>query len=371
VPIDPDARAEDPVNYFTTSGSTGAPKLAGHDQHAVATHARNVRQATGMEPGDVLLCALPLSGVFGFNPAMAMLAAGGTLLLEPVFEATAVLADMHEFGVTHAFGGDDLLGRLMDAWEHTPLPLPRFRRGGIADFAGRAAAVINWADSNFGAQISGVYGSSELFSLTAIWPLGVGVPERALGGGRAVSLDIDVRVADTDGNALPAGETGELQFRGYNVLRTYLGHPPNSALTSDGWFRSGDLGRLTGVSGEFIYTCRAGDALRLRGFLVEPAEIEQFLMQHPAVTLAKVVGVTDATGQDRAVAYVTTEPGSAETADELLRYCRQQLAPFKVPSLLRVIGEFPVTAGTNGTKIRTAELRDWAERDLAAAHTKE
>jgi fatty-acyl-CoA synthase len=115
-----------------------------------------------------------------------------------------------------------------------------------------------------------------------------------------------------------------------------------------------------------VYTCRAGDALRLRGFLVEPAEIERFLMDHPAVTLAKVVGVTDATGQDRAVAYVSTHPHSPETSEELLAHCRSQLAPFKVPSLLRVIAEFPVTTGTNGTKIRTAELREWAERDLAA-----
>jgi fatty-acyl-CoA synthase len=360
------AGAGDPVNYFTTSGSTGAPKLAGHDQHAVATHARNVAQATGMRSGDVLLSALPLSGVFGFNPTMAMLAVGGTCLLEPVFEPASVLADMQEFAVTHAFGGDDLFGRLKDTWQQTQLPLPHFRRGGIADFAGRAREIIDWAADAFDAEISGVYGSSELFSLTAIWPSGRPVTEREVGGGRVVSPDIDVRAADTDGNVLRPGETGELQFRGYNVLTTYLGHPPNSALTADGWFRSGDLGRVTEAAGEFVYTCRAGDALRLRGFLVEPAEIERFLMDHPAVTLAKVVGVTDATGQDRAVAYVSTHPHSPETSEELLAYCRSQLAPFKVPSLLRVIAEFPVTTGTNGTKIRTAELREWAERDLAA-----
>ncbi len=365
--ITPCAEPADAVNYFTTSGSTGAPKLAGHDQHAVATHARNVAQATGMRSGDVLLCALPLSGVFGFNPTMAMLAAGGTCLLEPLFEPATVLADMRQFAVTHAFGGDDLFGRLKDSWEQAPVPLPQFRRGGIADFAGRAREVIDWAADSFDAEISGVYGSSELFSLIAIWPSGRPASERAVGGGRVVSSDIVVRVADSDGSVLGPGETGELQFRGYNVLTTYLGHPPTSALTDDGWFRSGDLGRVTESLGEFVYTCRAGDALRLRGFLVEPAEIESFLMAHPAVTLAKVVGVTDATGQDRAVAYVSTRQDSPESADGLLAYCRSQLAPFKVPTLLRVIAQFPVTTGTNGTKIRTAELRTWAERELAAS----
>lgn len=365
--VTPAGQAADAVNYFTTSGSTGAPKLAGHNQHAVATHARKVAEATGMTPGDALLSALPLSGVFGFNPTMAMLAAGGTCLLEPVFEPATVLADMREFAVTHAFGGDDLFGRLKDVWEQTPVPLPHFRRGGIADFAGRASEVIHWAAESLDAEISGVYGSSELFSLMAIWPSGRPLAERAAGGGRVVSPDIALRVVDNAGNVLGPGDTGELQFRGYNVLTGYLDQSPNSALTVDGWFRSGDLGRIIDSADEFIYTCRSGDALRLRGFLVEPAEIERFLMEHPAVSLAKVVGVTDVTGRDYAVAYVSTKQNSPETSEELVVYCRSHLAPFKVPTLLRVIAEFPVTTGTNGTKIRTAELRQWAERELAAA----
>lgn len=73
------------------------------------------------------------------------------------------------------------------------------------------------------------------------------------------------------------------------------------------------------------------------------------------------------TGRDYAVAYVSTKQNSPETSEELVVYCRSHLAPFKVPTLLRVIAEFPVTTGTNGTKIRTAELRQWAERELAAA----
>jgi acyl-CoA synthetase (AMP-forming)/AMP-acid ligase II len=374
-PHPPTGAPTDMVNYFTTSGSTGAPKLAGHDQAAVVTHARNAAAAFAMAPGDTVLCALPLSGVFGFNPAMAMLSVGGTCLLEPMFDADAVLADMAAANVTHAIGGDDLLGRLKDAWDANPRPLPAFRRGGIADFVGRSAEVVAWAQRDLDADIGGVYGSSELFALTAVRPAGIADPsDRARGGGRLVSAGIEVRVADpADGRTLPAEEVGELQFRGYNVLTGYLRNPEAAerAFTPDGWFRSGDLGYLEAGGGDtFAYTCRAGDALRLRGFLVEPAEIEQFLMTHPAVDVAKVVGVQAGDGEgDVAVAYVTLREAAEVAEGELLAFCRARLARFKLPEAITIIDTFPVTTGTNGTKIRTAELRAWAAAQLGGAET--
>lgn len=363
-PRAPAGRPDDVLNYFTTSGSTSQPKLAGHDQRAVTRHARNVARALDLRPGDVFLGALPLSGVFGFNPALAALAAGATTLLEPVFDPDAALADMARFGVTHAIGGDDLLGRIMDAWERAPVALPAFRRGGVADFQGRARAVAAWAQREHGAAISGLYGSSELFALTAIWPPGLPLDDRVRPGGRVVSDAIEVRVADPETGAPCApGEIGELQFRGYVVLTGYRG-ASGPALAPGGWLRSSDLGSLTGRPGELVYACRAGDALRLRGFLVEPAEIEAYLMSHPQVHTAKVVGVRDAEGAERAVAYATLRPPATATAPDLVAHCRRGLAAFKVPSAIRVIDEFPTTMGPNGAKIRTAELRRRAQAQL-------
>jgi fatty-acyl-CoA synthase len=362
----------DPANYFTTSGSTGMPKLAGHDQAGIARHCHHVAVAMDMRPGDRFLGVLPLSGVFGFNPAMAMLSAGGACLLEPVFDAPVVLADMETHGVTHVVGGDDMLGRLMDAWDsadHDQRPaLKRLRRGGIADFAGRAAAVAAWAQRELGAAVSGVYGSSELFSLTSIWAAELELDERSRPGGTVVSDQIAVRAVDPEsGRECSPQDAGELQFKGYNVVCGYLGDEAaaRDGFTAEGWFRSGDLGFVVEPEGSFVYICRAGDALRLRGFLVEPAEIERFLSSHPAVQAAKVVGVSSASGGDLAVAYVQLVDGRRATGDELLGFCRERLAPFKVPSHLNLIDEFPVTTGTNGTKIRTAELRRRAQEQVA------
>ncbi len=370
--IHADGVSSDPVNYFTTSGSTGLPKLAGHDQSSVAAHSVNVAGALDMHAGDCFLAVLPLSGVFGLNPTMAMLSAGGACLLEPVFDPELVLRDAEAVGVTHVVGGDDMLGRLMDAWYETDTDrrprLRRLRRGGIADFAGRVDAVIAWAASELGASLSGVYGSSELFALISIWSANLEQVERRRGGGALVSGDISVRAVDSlSGSLCPPGSTGELQFHGYNAPSRYLGDPGalGTAFTEDRWFRSGDLGFVLEQPDLFVYSCRAGDALRLRGFLVEPAEIEQFLCSHPDVAAAKVVGIPSAAGADVAVAYVQLATGAAATSDDLIGFCRERLAAFKVPAFVNVIDEFPVTTGTNGTKIRTAKLRRWAEEQIA------
>jgi fatty-acyl-CoA synthase len=353
-----------PVNYFTTSGSTGAPKLAGHDQASVTLHAEAAARAFGMAAGDVVLCVLPLCGVFGFNAAMAALSVGATCLIDPVFDAPTVLAAMAEFGVTHAFGGDDLFGRLMEAWRAAPVALPRLRRGGIAEFEGRAAAVAGWAREAFGAEISGLYGSSELFALMSVRPPQADLAAQVRGGGAPVSPGIEVRIADPEtGARLGAGVPGELQVRGYNRLIHYLGNPEATAkaLTPDGWFRTGDLASDDG-DGCFTYLCRNSDALRLRGFLVEPAEIEQFLMSCPGVETARVVGVRTEHG-DAPVGFVTLS-GRATTAEALLAACKAALAGFKVPAWIEVLDAFPVTAGTNGAKIRTEELKRMAQSRL-------
>jgi acyl-CoA synthetase (AMP-forming)/AMP-acid ligase II len=354
------------ANYFTTSGSTGNPKLAGHDQASVTRHARNAAAALEIAAADVTLCVLPLFGVFGFNAAMATLSAGGTCLLVPVFDADSTIDNMITCGVTHTVGGDDLHGRIMDAWLTRPRPLPSWRQAAIADFGGRAGDVAEWAQREFGVPVRGVYGSSEVFALIALRPKEPPVGERVRAGGRVVGAGIEVRACEVGTDTVCApGQQGELQFRGYNVTPGYLRAPQadQTSFTEDGWFRSGDLGSTGDVPGEFSYVCRIGDALRLHGFLVEPAEIENFIVGHPTVGTVKVVGVTKADGTGGAVAFVTPADGAGRLpeAGELLAFCRSGLAGYKVPDQVRVLDSLPTTTGTNGSKIKTATLRQWAQ----------
>lgn len=360
-PPDPSATAV----YFTTSGSTGLPKLAGHDQASIVRHAGAAAAALSVRPGDVMLVAVPLVGVLGFVGAFAALGGGATVLLQETFDADRCLDDMHRHGVTHAVGGDDLYGRLLDADRARPRRLPRWRWAGIGHFAGRVGEVSDWAGRRFGTAVCGIYGSSELFALTSVRPAGDPPERRRRAGGLLVDAGIEVRAADPEtGAVLPLGETGELQFRGYPVTSGYRDNPSADAAarTADGWFRTGDLG-FAESDRSLCYVCRAGDALRLSGFLVEPAEIEQHLAAHPAVTTARVVGVRSG-GADTAVAFVT---GTGTVDEATLRaHCASGLAKFKVPTRILLLDEFPTTSGTNGTKIRNAVLRDWAEQAVPA-----
>ena len=341
---------------FTTSGSTGRPKLAGHRVAAVATHAVACAEAGGWTGRSVHISALPLSGVFAYAPAMATIAAGGVLVLEPAFDVAAIVADIARHRVTHLIGGDDIVGRLFE----TPDALASLERLFIADFNGRSVPLAAEAERRVGLVAAGVYGSSELFALTSFWRPEDPAPGRWMGGGRPVSPAIVVRAGDPEtGVGLAAGAAGELQFRGYNVVDGYLGDPArrDTVLTADGWFRSGDLGTVR-PDGSFEYLCRAGDALRLRGFLVEPAEIESRLIEHPAVAEAKVVGLRPAEGETQAIGFAVLK--AETTPAELLAWCAATLARHKVPHALHVIEAMPVTAGVNGTKVRASTLREWA-----------
>jgi fatty-acyl-CoA synthase len=133
------------------------------------------------------------------------------------------------------------------------------------------------------------------------------------------------------------------------------------ATTADGWFRSSDLG-YTLADGRFVYLTRLGDALRLSGFLVSPAEIEDMLLGHPQVSAAQVVGVDTPTGT-RAFAFVIPKKDFDET--DILDYCAARMARYKVPMRVHPLAEFPVTPGANATKIQRTKLRDLA-RELTA-----
>lgn len=353
---------------FTTSGSTGRSKLAAHDEPGTTAHVLAAGARIGLAPGHVMLGALPLSGVFGFTAAMAAIFSGAAVLLEPVFDAAGVLDDMVRYGVTHIIGADDLLGRLATAWQEGRPALP-LRWIGIADFEGRSKELASWAENTFGTTVAGVYGSSELFALTTFWPTEYPPEQRWTGGGRVVTDSIEVRVADPVSNEVCGpGEDGEMQFRGPNVVNAYLGDPSvaREAFTDDGWFRSGDLGRMV-ADGTVQYVCRMGDVLRLRGFLVDPAEIELRLAAHPAVQVAKVVGIPGPGGGTIAVGFVVLDGPDQPGEAELKAWCAQTLAAFKVPSRVRAIEEMPTTSGTNGTKIRAAALRELASKEQATA----
>lgn len=350
----------DPLCTFSTSGTTGAPKLAVHDQQGCAIHALTVASSFDIRPGDKTLCALPLYGVLGFVQAIGTLAGGGACVLQPVFNAAEAAAAMERHGVTHVFGSDGLF----DAVLNVPTAnFPAWRAGGFADFAGLTDRVMRTAEDKWGVRLVSVYGSSECFALMAARSPAEPIEARSLPGGRMLSDTTAFRIVDLDSGAPVAhGTTGELQLHGYNVMSGYQNNEAATAksFTDDGWYRTGDLAYAEGDA--FVFLSRIGDGLRLRGYLVDPTEIETFLCRHPAVSAAQVVGVRVPGEGDVAVAFILTEQPTSEA--DMLAYCKDGIANYKVPRRIVQLEAFPVIDGPNGTKIQKTTLREHASQIL-------
>jgi fatty-acyl-CoA synthase len=333
---DPDA----PLIVFTSSGTTGTPKLVVHSQSTITRHARAVARGFGYDaPGTVVLGMLPLCGVFGYDSVLGALAGGATVVLQAIFDADEAVGLATTHGVTHANGSDAMALRLLEAG--TP---PALRELGFAAFEGEPSRVVEAADAA-GITAYMCYGSTEVQALLA---RAEGTPEeRAVAGGTPVHPDTEVRVSDD----------GELEVRGPSVMTGYLGDG-DPDFTDDGFLRTGDLGRLTDRG--FAYEARRGDALRLGGYLVNPREIEGFLEAQDGVAQASVVA-TEIDGAQRPVAFAV---GDGIDEDALIERCRASLAGFKVPRRVIAIDELPTTDSANGRKVRRAELRRLAAEAL-------
>jgi acyl-CoA synthetase (AMP-forming)/AMP-acid ligase II len=177
--------------------------------------------------------------------------------------------------------------------------------------------------------------------------------------GRAIP-DVEVHVVDDDGKEVAAGQPGEVLVRGYNVMLGYFEDPEETsrAIDADGWLRTGDIGVMD-ERGYLRITDRKKDMFIVGGFNAYPAEIENVLVRHPAVSQAAVVGAPDARLGEVGVAFVVLRPGMGEQADpdELIAWCRERMANFKVPRRVEVVESLPLNASG---KVLKYELRERA-----------
>jgi len=346
---------------FSTSGTTSAPKLAVHRESALLAHAQAVARNARMTSADVVLGALPPCGAYGYVLLMAALAVGARAVMCEEFDMERALELIESEQVTMLAVTEPLIRRLLDH--------PRASREGLRSLrlvfsaGGTLQPVVARAEKEFGFRVSNVYGSSEVLALAAFWDFSVDCPARAAAGGRLTSDGMRVRTVDAAGNPQPHNREGELQFSGPIMTTGYLANQQatRNAFAADGWFSSQDLGRVTDEGGtEFLYIARLNDAIRLKGFLVSPGEIEAMLQTHPAVKAAQVVGIPDEAGEELAAAFVVLNDGCAVDAAALRDHCRGRMASYKVPALLEVVAAFPMTRSANGDKVIKNRLRDIA-----------
>jgi HIP---CoA ligase len=338
---------DDPSDILFTSGTTGVPK------GVVMTHSRTLAVATdwaamtGIGPADRYLMINPYFHMFGLKAGiLACIASGATMLPEPVFDVDRVLARVAAERVTVLPGPPTLYQSILDHPDRAKLDLSSLRVAvtGAADIPVTLVRRV-YAELPFSMLISG-YGLTEAGTASGTSP---DDDEEAVATtvGRA-RPSFEIRIVDpagTSGEAAPAGATGEIWLRGDSVMSHYLDDPEATAatLSEDGWLRTGDLGTLD-KSGLLRIVGRTKDMFIVGGFNAYPAEIENALRRHPDIRDAAVIGVPDARLGEVGMAFVVTRPGAAPTGAEVIAWCREQMANYKVPRTVEIIAELPMNA---------------------------
>ncbi len=362
----PPAHANAGVLCFTTSGTTSLPKFVLHDQQTLIRHADAVAAAYGYDERSCVLASAPFCGAFGFATLVGGLATGVPVVCEPVFSAAASTQAVRRYAVTHTYANNEALVGMMQAGQPGD-----FKSARLFGFASFTPAVDNMLDLAREANVPliGLYGSSELIALVAGQPRDPAngdVTVQHQPGGTLIYADARVRARDPQSGAILAhGASGEIEILSPSLMQGYLDNPEATAgaLTDDGYFKTGDLGYTLNAR-QFVFQTRMGDSLRLSGFLVNPAEIEQVVESLPGVRACQVVGAT-LHGHIVPYAFVLLQPNAPSDAPAWIAACRQAMASFKVPAGFSVLESFPSVESANSVKIQKHRLREMADTILA------
>ena len=355
VPAEQVARAAAAVTPDTllqimfTSGTTGRPKGVPH------THGQAVRLYTtysghlGLRAGDRYLVVNPFFHSFGLLAGiLSCLIRGATVLPMRRLDTAAALDLVERERVTGIPGPPTLYATLMNDPSRPGRDLGSLRLA-VTGASVIPSELIRRMRTDLGFRdIITAYGLTEATGTVTMCRLGDPDPIVESTSGRAVD---GVEVAIASG-------TGEILVRGFNVMPGYVEDPAGSAaaVDADGWLHTGDVGRLDEY-GNLSITDRLGDMFIVGGFNVSPAEVEQALTSHPGVSEVAVVGVPDERLGEVGRAFVVRRTGHDTSADELLDWCRERLANFKVPRSLVLLPELP---RTGSGKIAKSALRETA-----------
>jgi long-chain acyl-CoA synthetase len=325
-----------------TGGTTGTPKAATLTHHNLVANACQVAawfpRATGDEPATVL-CPLPFFHIYGLTVDMNYgMLTGGTLLLLPRFDPDQVLRAATKYR-PQLFPGAPVMYETLA--HHSTVG--RFDLSSIEACISGAAPLPPSVQRDFealtGGKVCEGYGLTEASPVTHCNPIQSGRQNGTIG---LPFPSTDARIVDpATGERVGIGEVGELEVAGPQVMAGYWRRPEESAaVLHDGWLRTGDIA-TEDASGFFTIVDRAKDLIIVGGINVYPREVEEVLMNHPAVADAAVIGMPHEHYGEVPCAFVVLAVGAAATEDELRTYCRKNLARFKIPVAIRFRPRLP------------------------------
>ena len=340
---------DDAASILYTGGTTGTPKGAMLTHRNLLYSAQNVAYHERMVPEDVGIAFLPLNHVFAQCHIMHTYFSNcATLILFPGFDMDKIVSAVIEHTVTRLYAVPTIFIRFLN----TPESRKQLKSLNYVFSGGTsmpAEIVRQWVDA-FGIPIHEAYGMTEAASIVTFNHLfrhkigSIGMPAGI----------IELKVVDENDNEVRQGEQGEIIIRGPNIMKGYFGQPEETATAlRNGWLHSGDVGTFD-EEGYLYIVDRIKDIIITGGENVYPKEVEDLLHQHKAVNECGVVGLPHAEYGEAVTAFVTLKPEMTADARDLIEFCKERIARYKVPKSIRFVQDLPKTPQG---KILRRELR--------------
>ncbi|MFE6862042.1 class I adenylate-forming enzyme family protein [Nocardia sp. NPDC057668] len=350
----------DTAVVFFSSGTTSKPKGIRSAHRGVAVQMWRFRRMYGFGPDDTVRCWTANGFFWSGNFGMALgatLAAGGSLVLQPTFDAPEALALMQSERVTFPVAWPHQWAQLEAApnWAATDLSTLRYVDRSLP-------AATHPTVSTTYTEPGAAYGSTETFTITTCFP--ANTPDDVIAGSSGEPLPgVTVKIVDPlTGAVLSRGESGEIGIKGPTLMLGYLGTPLDETLDAEGFFRTGDGGYLDDA-GRLHWEGRLTDIIKTGGANVSPLEIDEALTAHPLVKVARTVGVPHETLGELVVACVIPQPDTSPAPEDLRAFLRERLASYKVPREVLFFADTDFEL-TGSAKIKTADLRELAAERL-------
>ena len=361
-PLPPrEVRESDEAVLVFSSGTTGFPKAVRHTHRSIGYGTRHWVDALGLGPDDRFQVATPPSHILGLLNLLAAAQAGATVRLHARFDLDELLHRIESERMTLEMAVAPIALAIANhpRLEELDLSSLRYIMWGATPVSESVARVVT---ERTGVRWLPAYGASELPVITAN---PVGEPERwRLDSAGLPPPEVELRVVDLDtGEALPAGEVGEIQARSPSVMIGYLPEEANAEAFADGWYRTGDVGWIE-PEGWVHLTDRSKEMIKVNGFQVAPAEVESVLHGHPSVLDCAVFGIADERAGEVPVAAVQIDPARPVTEQELAQLVADSLATYKHVRHLVVVDTIPRLP--SGKVLRRTLRDEWAPQLVTA-----
>ena len=342
-----DVKSDDIALLQYTGGTTGTSKGAMLSHRALVANTLQCAAWFGkaMENGkDAVMGVMPLFHVYGLTTVMNFtVLSGGAIILEPQLALDHVLKDIQRHKPKLFHGAP----RIYNAINNSPLAKKYDLRSIVACISGSAPLLLETAKTFralTGANLVEGYGLTEASPVTHCNPV-FDTAKNRVGTIGLPFPDTESRLVDleTGEKDVAPGEAGELLIRGPQLMDGYYNKPEETAQTlKDGWLHTGDIATID-ADGYVAIVDRKKELIIVSGYNVYPREVEEALAKHPAVLEGAAIGVPHPMKGEEVKAFVVLKPGKTATADELIAFCREHLAPFKVPKAVEFRDTLPKT----------------------------